>query len=460
MSVNCLTDEPVLAYLDGSLQPNELKAIEAHLAVCPSCCTLLAETAKLLDDAGDRTLVASRAPGFDDAPRPPLEAGTRLGRYRIEHVIGSGGMGVVYAAHDPELHRSVAIKVLRTDLANDHAQASKERLLREARAMARLSHPNVVSIYDVGLWNDEVFVAMELVVGRTLHAWLREEKPEWEGVVGIFLGAGSGLVAAHQAGLVHRDFKPANVLVGADGRARVTDFGLARTAGVHGGDGDSAPRNKDSLSTFSVSDDVCGTPAYMSPEQLEGAPVDARTDEYSFCVALYEGLYGARPSDDAPVPTSPVPAGLTAVVLRGLSARPADRFPTLADLLFALRAAVEDAAPPHREKATRGRRASALAPRRRFVAAAGVLLCAIAIVGSYRWSSSSTRTSAAIETPAPVEHPSLAAVADAPSQATATYPPSPVRPNVSASKHPSERKPKAAGSKRVQPIGDRVENPF
>jgi eukaryotic-like serine/threonine-protein kinase len=254
----------------------------------------------------------------------PLAPSTRIARFVVLEELGRGGMGVVYAAYDGELDRRVAIK-----LVHDHAvdDRQRQRVLAEARALARLSHPNVVQIYDVGEHEERVYLAMEYVVGRTLRAWLAEAPRSWSEVVAVFLQCGEGLRAAHLAGLVHRDFKPDNAILGDDGRVRVVDFGLARAA-----DGLERPAH------------IVGTPGYMAPEQLEGRPADARSDQFSLCIALFEALHGRRPFlADVPSgePVTPegreVPGWLQAVVLRGLALEPEARWPELGALLAALR---------------------------------------------------------------------------------------------------------------------------
>jgi serine/threonine-protein kinase len=254
-------------------------------------------------------------------------------------------MGVVYAAEDPRLGRKVALKLLHPALA-EVAEEQQQRLLREAQAMARLSHPNVLPVFDLGTEGRQVFLAMEFIEGPTLAAWLKQRERTWREILGIFLEAGRGLAAAHQAGLVHRDFKPTNVLVGADGRPRVTDFGLVRVAAtLEEGQPQASPRSAES--TLTQTGTVAGTPAYMSPEQLAGRPVDARGDQFSFCVALYEALHGVRPfAADAPPEhrwmlrrpdRSPrVPGYVRAVLARGLALEPAERFPSMDALLAAL----------------------------------------------------------------------------------------------------------------------------
>ncbi len=205
-------------------------------------------------------------------------SGATYGRFIPLGVLGRGGMGVVLRAKDPELDREVAIKVL-TSMTADAAV----RLQREAQAMAKLSHPNVVAVYEIGQLGDGRFLAMELVEGTTLRQWLEVDRP-WREVVAAFVACGRGLAAAHAAGLVHRDFKPDNVLIGSDGRPRVTDFGLA-----------------------GIEASVAGTPAYMAPEQWTGKEADARADVFAFCVSLWEALYKVRPFGDPDDPDNVSP---------------------------------------------------------------------------------------------------------------------------------------------------------
>lgn len=276
--------------------------------------------------------------------------GTTLGRYIVLEELGAGGMGVVYAAYDPELDRRVALKLLATRSGAD----ASARLLREAQAMARLSHPNVVAVFDVGTLGDEVFVAMELVRGQSLRAWSRQTPRPWREVLRVFVEAGTGLAAAHRSGLIHRDFKPDNVLIDEEGRARVTDFGLALAM--------EARPQEEGLSASGSGEPqevtlgaVVGTPAYMPPEQMLGQPVDARTDVFSFCVAFHECLYGARPFSGRSLAElreqvllgkvagttqrSRVPAWLRRIVSRGLSPAPEQRWADLDALLGAIEAA-------------------------------------------------------------------------------------------------------------------------
>ena len=235
---------------------------------------------------------------------PPV---TQVGRYLLIKKLGEGGMGVVYSAYDPDLDRKVALKLLHSDGRTD-PELARARLQREAQAMARISHPNVIPIFDVGVWGAQVFLAMEMVDGGTLGSWMKEGAHPWRLVLEKFLDAGRGLQAAHAAGLVHRDFKPANVLMSREGRVYVTDFGLARQVGDSGREEDFLPEEAQELvpsdrrmleTQLTQSGLVMGTPNYMSPEQFQGADLDSRSDQFSFCVALYWALYGKRAFEPA-----------------------------------------------------------------------------------------------------------------------------------------------------------------
>jgi serine/threonine protein kinase len=216
----------------------------------------------------------------------------RLGRFVILAKLGEGGMGLIYQAKDPSLDRDVAIKVLSPRHGDtDH----RERLLREAQAMGRVAHPNVVSVYEVGADEGILFIAMELVQGETLGEWLKREPRGYAATIDKFVQAGKGLAAAHRAGILHRDFKPANVIVGVDGRARVLDFGLARY--VHEDSGRAVvPISSSSplASPLTQFGELLGTPAYMSPEHFRGE-VSAASDQWSFCVAVYRALFRRQP---------------------------------------------------------------------------------------------------------------------------------------------------------------------
>jgi len=276
----------------------------------------------------------------------------RIGRFLVLGPLGSGGMGVVVEAYDPELDRKVAIKLLKGGRARSDSQA---RLLREAQAMARLSHPNVVQVYDVGVVGEQVFVAMELVVGKNLAQWLAEGPRQWREVTALFIAAGRGLAAAHAAGLVHRDFKPDNVLIADDGRVRVADFGLARedrAALPEASEGDAAGERPLLANTLTATGVLMGTPMYMSPEQHLAEPVGPRSDIFSFSVALFEALYGVRPFGGetmaelarnvlngtlvATKDRRGVPAWLDSAVRRGLAVELEARYPSFDEYLRAL----------------------------------------------------------------------------------------------------------------------------
>jgi serine/threonine protein kinase/tetratricopeptide (TPR) repeat protein len=270
----CISDEQLLDLVEGRLAPD---AVQGHIDSCATCRALVADTARAFASSDGEAAPATLAPG------------SSVGRFLIERFVGAGAMGAVYAAYDPRLDRRVALKLLRPERWSARAREQLEgRLVREAQAAARLSHPNVITVFEVGTLDEQVFIAMELVDGTTVRAWLAERARGWREVLDLYRRAGEGLRAAHAAGLVHRDFKPDNVLVGRDGRVRVSDFGLAR----FGGDGQSAPGLTVDMTQTGA---ILGTPAYMSPAQLDGRPADASSDVFSFCVSLYEGLYGERP---------------------------------------------------------------------------------------------------------------------------------------------------------------------
>ena len=301
----CLDDTAVHAWVRGTLAV-EREVVWEHLDQCSMCRELILTIGEL-----DWT-------------------GQEVGRYRVIERIGSGAMGEVYRANDPDLHRDVAIKLVRSG-------GSEQRLLREAQAMAQLAHPHVIRVYDVGTVADKLFLAMELVKGDTLAEWFRKDHG-WRAVVRVMLQAGRGLAAAHAAGLVHGDFKPSNVLVADDGRVCVTDFGLARSSDP------SAPTG----SAASDATGVAGTPAYMAAEQFAGAAATASSDQFGFCAALYEGLYGKRPFAGPDVtalraavtagtpkfpPRPRVPGRLIRALRRGLAPDPAKRFGSMTELL-------------------------------------------------------------------------------------------------------------------------------
>ncbi len=383
----------------------------------------------------------------DVSASQPHDVPPRIGRFEVRRQLGTGGMGIVFAAFDPALQREVAVKLLRRDrFKPEHLEAAGQRLELEAQTAAKLAHPNVVTIFDVGTHDGRVYLAMELVDGPSLLAWARSTARPWKEVLAMFFQAGRGLASAHGVGLLHRDFKPANVLIGNDQRPRVVDFGLAHygtvpaaavhvpdtetlsTASGRRGDPDDAqttvgdgpgwdaassgvfapPGAIDSLApsisgtfqgsisgvweasrdrleitsssslvgasvsqldgpiaaTFDGSHAVTGearatatglfvgTPAYMAPELFTGAGADARTDQFAFCVALYEGLYGERPFEGQtareiaanviagrrrPLPArTRIPGWLHSIVVRGLAVDPNDRHESLKSMLAAI----------------------------------------------------------------------------------------------------------------------------
>ncbi|HWB82378.1 MAG TPA: serine/threonine-protein kinase, partial [Nannocystaceae bacterium] len=311
----------------------------AHFVVEPPDTTAALHADALTVPRAAETLDAAVEPRNDDDDRARIVPGTRLDRYYVTGLLGRGGMGEVYRGYDPELDRHLAIKLIR---AGTSSATSRAALAREARSLAKLSHPNVVAIYDVGTHDDELFIAMELVDGVDLATWCTRTRTLAE-IRSVFAAAGRGLAAAHGAGLVHRDFKPANVLVGADATiVRVGDFGLARSdrGGVVGRTSDSG-RDCESLTATGF---VAGTPAYMAPEVHAGIGADARSDQYAFFIALYEALFGVRPflgdgleallrakrASDVVFPErKPIPGWLRAAIVRGLAVDPQARWPSM-----------------------------------------------------------------------------------------------------------------------------------
>ncbi|HEU5058925.1 MAG TPA: serine/threonine-protein kinase, partial [Kofleriaceae bacterium] len=303
--MRCLSDELVARAALGALAGDEREAATAHMGECAECRRLVSLVME----------PAARTAG-------ELVPGDRLGRYQLGDRLGSGAMGVVFQARDVELEREVAVKVLR--------DGGEERVRREAVMLARLAHPNVVTVFDVGVSDGTAYVAMELVAGQTLAGVARDEGE----VLAMFAGLARGLAAAHRAGLVHRDIKPANILVDADGRARLGDFGLAR-AELEPLTHASAPPGSPLLSRSGA---LVGTPAYMAPEQLAGERASEQSDQFAFCVCLFEALHGRRPFEGdtiaelaAAIEAGPaamrVSRPVEAVLRRGLAHAPGDRFP-------------------------------------------------------------------------------------------------------------------------------------
>lgn len=320
----CPDDNALQGYAEGTLDSATSAAVERHIARCQAC----------------RRLVFLILP---DADPPPLRQPTQLGRYTIIEPLGQGGMGVVYAAHDPELNREVAVKVITAKRAA--SRWHRRALVREATAMARLSHPNIVQVFDVDTRGDRIFIAMELVRGQTLRQHLVQRR-SWDELRTILLAIGEGVSAAHAAGIVHRDLKPGNILVGDDGRIAVTDFGLAAWLD------DGLPTQPTDQVDPRHTAHGGGTPLYMAPEQHEGTrPIDPRADIFAFCTMAYEMLYETHPY--APLSTGSVakdlatakaqgiiepprrhdiPGWVRATIERGLAPDPDRRWPTMAAL--------------------------------------------------------------------------------------------------------------------------------
>ncbi len=277
----------------------------------------------------------------------------RIGRFAVLRRIGAGGMGTVYSAYDEQLDRKVAVKIINARNATDTAQL---RLKREAQAMARLSHPNVITVHEVGEVDGKVFVAMEFIHGDSLDAWIRTH-PGWREVLEVFIQAGRGIDATHHAGLVHRDLKPHNIMRAEDGSVKVLDFGLARTEGDPTPSPEPAELGLDESGTafddpLTRTGALVGTPAYMAPEIIRGTPADPRSDQFGFCVALFEALYRCPPFEAPSLPellknvlehrlrpapaSTGVPAWVHRIVVRGLSLEPRHRWPSMLALVDAL----------------------------------------------------------------------------------------------------------------------------
>jgi serine/threonine protein kinase/tetratricopeptide (TPR) repeat protein len=396
-SSSCLAEDVASRYVDDELSTSDRERVELHLDLCTECRELISTLARIGNEAREggetgRTVRSSEANSSSPTESSsadglsPLARGSTIDRFVVLDFVGAGGMGVVYAAYDPELDRKVALKVL-----HDHKVGGMPRgrsvMVREARAMARVAHPNVVTVHDVDTFGDRTFIAMEFVEGQTLRTWLSSKDRSVSEIIAAFSEAGSGLAAAHRAGIVHRDFKPENVLVGDDDRARVTDFGLAlrpeTAASLSSGDAVSSKSAGDTAhETLSRPGTVVGTPAYMSPEQLSGGVVDARSDQFGFCVALYQALYGELPFAGGTAEAlhdaiaagrqrSPstranrVPRAVREVLIRGLAFRAEDRFASMDELLDAL------------SRANRGSR------RRRMIVFSMLLAALVLGAGSY-----------------------------------------------------------------------------
>lgn len=309
---------------------------------------LRAGAEQAFDSLDERRAFAAVSESLLGCPEDPAT----LDRFQIERRVGSGGMGVVYAAFDPQLDRKVALKLLKPERSS---AKDEERLVDEAKALARLNHPNIVGVHEIGTVGERVFIAMELVEGVPLSTWIRTQRT-WQEVARVAIEAGRGLVAAHEAGLVHRDFKPANVMLRDDGRVVVLDFGLARVRDSVTTLGTTAHDAPDVLREDTQPSAVAGTPAYMAPEQHLGRAATPSSDQFSFCVSFHEALYGERPFEAStrialleaidegrfrPRPKSRrVSARLRRALMRGLRPAPADRWPSMEALITEIEAAL------------------------------------------------------------------------------------------------------------------------
>ncbi|QDE93532.1 protein kinase [Myxococcus xanthus] len=325
--MSCPDENDLARHLEGQLSSEREQQVRSHVAGCAECRSVLAA----LSPNEARTSFAEVG---------PLATGTRVGRYVVLGLLGEGGMGRVHVAYDPELDRKVALKLLKSErFQEDSLALARQRLEREARIMAKLSHPHIASLHDVGEYQGQLFLVMEFLEGGTLRRWLAEQPRPLREVLERFRQAADGLAASHALGIVHRDFKPDNVLLTKGGLVRITDFGLANATLVPG----AAAPGPVSSASLTVTGTLLGTLAYGAPEQLRGEHGDARSDQFSFCVALYEALNGQRPFEgntrealleqvarNAVRPErAGVPAWLRAVVRRGLSADPAERFSSM-----------------------------------------------------------------------------------------------------------------------------------
>jgi serine/threonine protein kinase len=357
-SVECLDDNAASEFVSGAIAGSKATKVEQHLASCRDCRALVAALAGTGDvDTQAETHQHERVTESQAGKLPrKYTIGDRVGRYLVLSTLGAGGMGVVFAAYDPQLDRKVALKLLRANL-GANAKEARKRLKREAQAIAQLNHPNVVGVYDVGTTDEgDVYIAMEFVEGDTVSTWLKRWPRTWREILEIFHQAARGLMAAHSVGLLHRDFKPDNVLVGGDGRVRVTDFGLARSVLVPDEIVTAGSRNRPKPDTaalhveLTATGTVLGTPRYMPPEQLTGPDIDSRSDQFSFCVALYEALFGTHPlpgatsvsmlehGDEALAPPegTRVPPTIARAVMRGLQRERTKRFPGMSALVHEL----------------------------------------------------------------------------------------------------------------------------
>jgi serine/threonine protein kinase len=357
-ATECLDDNALGAYLGGHMDHAAAERVRGHLDTCEPCQRLAAEIARgfMEPETEERTLL-SPGMALDSAVRAiadlagarskRLAPGSRLGRYVVGEALGEGGMGVVYAARDPELARAVALKVVIH--AEQDSSIQQKRLLREARTAARLQHPNVVTIFDVGQVAEATYLAMELVPGHSLRRAIGDPSLPLARRARWLMDVARALGAAHARGLMHRDIKPENVMVHEDGTIKVVDFGIARALDLHPGESLEAAVG----STVTAEGAVIGTPMYMAPEQLKSERLDERCDQFAWGVLAYELLSGGRPwtghgvtlvSQILTVDPPPLrgcgfaamPPDLEATLRRAMAKAPADRFPSMAAIVAAL----------------------------------------------------------------------------------------------------------------------------
>ena len=332
----CPDEEVFVALLEGTLDEQNAQALHQHIDGCESCSRLMIDLARVLTSGSEEALAEDLF----------------ISRYKVVRKVGEGGMGVVYEGYDPLLDRRVALKVVRGgDVDARSLDDHSKRLVREAKLLAAISHPNVLPIHDMGEHDGKFFLALEFVDGDTLNGWVEKTAPGWREMVRVYLKAGAGLAAAHAGQLVHRDVKPDNILISEKGDVFITDFGLARSLGP-------IDHFKIQSSNLTQTGAILGTPIFMSPEQHLGVEVSFKTDIFSFCVALYQSLYRRRPfagrtreqialaacsgQISPPPPESEVPAKVYAVIRRGLEPEPDDRYGTMTELISALSATLEE----------------------------------------------------------------------------------------------------------------------
>lgn len=413
----CLTDAQVLSLVRGGQGAG---AMREHVDQCADCQELLA-------------LAAS--------PEPER----LLGRFEIVRELGRGAMGIVYLVFDPKLKRQLAIKVLQ---ACD--EKAERRLEREAQTLARLAHPNIVTVFDVDVFEDRVYMTMEHVRGVSLRTWLGMAPRRRAEVLGVFLQAGEGLHVAHRAGVIHRDFKPENVLVGDEGRVRIVDFGLAQAGLLP--DENRHGLGTATLLTLSRTGAIVGTPAYMAPEQHRGESADARSDQFAFAVSLWEALWGTRPFAGATpaevlqsieraafhVPSSARRDALLPVLRRALAYKSDDRFPSMLALLKALREPK---------------------PRRAQMVAMGAVALAAVPLGYALWPSSRTFARETLVTMRPPASENTAITPNVVLQNTPIAAPSRADEPASPAARPTMTRPLSMRSAKPRPALDRVEEP-